>query len=410
MNNSLVGAAPVTSAERIGVLDALRGFALLGVLLANLTEFAVAPWMATDAQIAALSSAPADTRTHFILSWLVYGKANTLFATLFGIGFWVQMERLQKRDVAFETIYLRRLFILLAIGLVHMSFVWIWDILHVYALAGFLLFFMRGLSQRAFIIIGISLAVFGSPVLTHLIQISGFFADASTGFDDAAILSRQAASAAGNYTAIFAGFMRINWYEWVAGGMLYTWVLYALGRFLIGAYIARRGWVQRAAELLPQYAKVMAVALPLGLAGQYINAAVSMDQMQPLFGSAELVDLVDYVSRPLTALGYACLIVLFFHSGLRPVAAIFAPVGRMALTNYIAQSFFIAFLLFGVGPGLALSGREGTFAFTIYALIFFAAQTVFSHFWLKVYAFGPLEYLWRWATYGDKPRLRRQLA
>ncbi|QUL38443.1 DUF418 domain-containing protein [Erythrobacter sp. JK5] len=410
MTSPSTGLAPVTSGERLGVLDALRGFALLGVLLANLAEFAGPPWMATGPQLDSLTTAGRDGQTYFLLDWFVFGKANTLFATLFGIGFWVQLERLESRGAAFERIYLRRLFVLLLIGLVHVAFIWEFDILHVYALAGFLLFFMRKVRDRVLISLGVALAVFGRPVFDYLGDLSGIFFDPEPLYADAIILGRQEASEAGRYGDLVQQFWTMTLYEWVAGGLLLGWIIYALGRFLIGAYIARRGWVQRAGELLPQYARVMAVALPLGLLGQYLSASVAADRMGPLLGSELFTDVVDYASIPLTSLGYACLIVLLFHSALRPMATVFGPVGRMALTNYVMQSFLIAFLLFGIGPGLALAGKEGTLALTIYAVIFFLGQIVFSHLWLKMFAFGPLEYLWRWATYGKRPGFRRQPA
>ena len=88
--------------------------------------------------------------------------------------------------------------------------------------------------------------------------------------------------------------------------------------------------------------------------------------------------------------------------------AIFAPVGRMALTNYLAQGFIYAFVLFGVGPGLGLAGRIGSVrsAFAI-CIAFFAFQIGFSHWWLARYRFGPMEWLWRTLTYGERPAMRR---
>ena len=84
-----------------------------------------------------------------MLRWLVADKANTIFAFLFGLGFYLQMQRLQLRGVDFERLYKRRLTVLLFIGFLHLFFVWTWDILHLYALAGFILLPLRRLSNRA---------------------------------------------------------------------------------------------------------------------------------------------------------------------------------------------------------------------------------------------------------------------
>jgi uncharacterized protein len=100
-------------------------------------------------------------------------------------------------------------------------------------------------------------------------------------------------------------------------------------------------------------------------------------------------------------------LVAWFHSPrgarwLRP----FAWTGRMALTNYLMQSFIIAFVLSGVGPGLALAGRVGASALLGIALAVYSVQILFSRWWLAHFAFGPAEWLWRALTYGYFPAMR----
>jgi len=82
----------------------------------------------------------------------------------------------------------------------------------------------------------------------------------------------------------------------------------------------------------------------------------------------------------------------------------------MALTNYLAQGFIYAFILFGVGPGLGLAGKIGSFAVVVVSSVFFAGQIAFSHWWLARYRFGPMEWLWRTLTYGERPIMRRSEA
>ena len=84
----------------------------------------------------------------------------------------------------------------------------------------------------------------------------------------------------------------------------------------------------------------------------------------------------------------------------------FAASGRMALTNYLTQSFVIAFVLFGVGPGLALAGKIGTTALLGIVIVTYAAQVLFSRWWLGRFAYGPMEWVWRALTYGKMPRMR----
>src|SRR6188768_4291363 len=131
--------APVTPAERVEVMDVLRGVALFGVFLMNMAPFAGTPIMATEQQLLSLPTAGYDFALLDVLRWLVMDKANTIFAFLFGLGFYVQMQRLEARGADFERLYRRRLTVLLVIGFLNLFFLWTWDILHLYALAGFIL-------------------------------------------------------------------------------------------------------------------------------------------------------------------------------------------------------------------------------------------------------------------------------
>lgn len=139
----MTAAAPTANSDRYLVMDVLRGFALFGVMLVNIYELGGEDVLITAQQLAALPSAELDDVLAFGLNLLVYDKANTLFAFLFGLGFAVQMERLEAQGAAFQTIYLRRITILLMIGLLHVLFLFAWDILHVYAIAAIILFFCR---------------------------------------------------------------------------------------------------------------------------------------------------------------------------------------------------------------------------------------------------------------------------
>lgn len=110
---------------------------------------------------------------------------------------------------------------------------------------------------------------------------------------------------------------------------------------------------------------------------------------------------------PLIAAGYVATLILIFHSPAKPLALVFAPVGRMALTNYVTQSFVIGFLAYKAAGGPALAGNAGPALLIGIAFAIYAAQTVFSHFWLNRFAYGPLEWCWRTLTYGEAPKMRR---
>ena len=121
---------------------------------------------ATAEQLAMLSTAGLDQAVKRALELFVYGKANTPFAVLFGIGFWIQMERLPARGVAFGSVHLSRITILAVFGTIHMLGWLSWAILHLHGLLSFALYFSRSLSHRALLRISGALLVLGKPVLT----------------------------------------------------------------------------------------------------------------------------------------------------------------------------------------------------------------------------------------------------
>jgi len=401
--------SPTAKRDRYVVMDVLRGFALLGVMTINLYEFGGEDVLITAEQLAALPSAALDGRLEFWVKLFVYDKANTLFAFLFGLGFWIQMERLQERGAPFRSIYLRRAAILLVIGWIHLLCLFGWDILHIYGITAFILFFSRKLPDRALLWIGLALLLFARPFVTWVFDASGI----KGLFDDpvaaeAGVLARQAAAQSGDFFT-FIALMNKDYLTWFLTGGLLGWIFYALGRFYMGAWVARRGWIQNAAENLPMFRRWL---WPLLLAGLLLESVHLFTEDVPetaLFGQVELLRTVLHVTAtPLIAAGYVCAIVCLFHGrSLSWLVKPFAPVGQMALTNYLMQSVAIILILTSVGPGLGLAGNAAISTFLPLVVTFFTAQIVVSHFWMKFFAFGPAEWLWRMLTYGTAPGMRR---
>jgi uncharacterized protein len=388
-------------------MDVLRGVALFGVFLMNLVAFAAAPIMATEQQLLSLPSAPYDFALLQVLRWLVMDKANTIFAFLFGLGFYLQMQRLEARGADFGKLYLRRIAVLLALGCVHLFFVWTWDILHLYALGGFLLFALRNLPTRDLLGIGILLALIGRTAQKALAEFDpgGHWTALPGGYSDADILLRQQLSAAGDYAAIVKNFFGWAFFDYFVSGMIIGWLCYVLGRFLIGAWVGRKGWMERAKDFLPGWRRVRGPAL---LAGLLLEGLAVMLAFSPWFSDLAhhefIADCIHLVAVLILATGYVAALVVGFESGrMRRLLSPFAWVGRMALTNYLTQSLVIGFVLFGVGPGLNLAGKIGTCALAGIVILAFALQVIVSRWWLMRHRFGPAEWLWRWLTYGTVP-------
>ena len=398
-------AAPVSGRERIGEVDVLRGIALLGVLLMNFVAFASDGVMATKAQLEALPTATVDWWSYEAIRMFVGDKANTVFATLFGLGFYIQLTRSEGKP-GFEARYARRLFWLLVFGWLNALFLWIWDILNLYALAGFGLLLMRRWSTKALLIFGIPAALYSDKLQGALIKAWSLPIPSAERFEaTSAVLERQAISQSGDYAGLVGHFAGWTWAEWIVGGLMVAWVVYALGRFALGAAIGRSGLFENVSRHLPLLRRIAMIAIPLGL-------AMALAIRVAAHGDNEQVKTIAGILRSPTALilaaGYcAGIIVALQREWGQRLFGPFGAVGRMALTNYLAQGFLYAFIMVGVGPGLALAGKIGTFAVIGISLAFFAFQIAFSHWWLARYRFGPMEGLWRWLTYGSRPQFRR---
>lgn len=395
------GMAPVTSGERIGELDVLRGFALLGVLVANLFWFSAAYFSAPVERMEAIFDDPSNIPILFAVDWLVSDKANTTFATLFGMGFWVQMTRIEERGGAFAAVYLRRLFILMAFGLINILLIWPWDILFIYSLAGLLLFLLRKLPFKVMLALGLVL-VFARPVFGFFAEMGGFEAFNDMVFSKDAAAARNAVFVSGTYPQWVGEAWQLFWLGGMRSLEIPIWVIYALGRFMIGASIVRSGWLDNIPARLPQFRKAFSGFFLVGLVVEGVFAA----QLIP----NELAgNFVHAASSYALALGYGTGLILLFNSNaLRGMAAPFAPVGRMALTNYMVQGVFIGFVLYGYHGGMALAGTIEPQTALMAAVLFYIAQVVFSHLWLARYRFGPLEWLWRGLTYGKFAPIRRE--
>ena len=145
MNENVLLVNPTEKSNRIEIIDMLRGFALFGVLVANLYLINI-PRRNTLTYLNDLNGI--NQTVSFLVQFFITGKFFGLFSFLFGLGFTLQIDRLKERSTAYKGIYLRRLMILLAIGTLHSIFIWDGDILRLYAIVGFLLFLFRNSSSK----------------------------------------------------------------------------------------------------------------------------------------------------------------------------------------------------------------------------------------------------------------------
>ena len=390
--------SPVTCDERLGVVDALRGFALFGILLANILYWS--GWgMVTDAQRLAWGGAVGDLWQYRLHHLWVDGKFYTIFSFLFGAGFALQLERLLRRGQDGLRIYRRRVLILLGIGIVHNFLIWDGDILLLYAALGLLLPLFHRWRSRALLWTGMAL-IFVVPFAgISLFDALGWKPQNFFYSHSDAIARALGASPAPDQ--ILAWMQREDWrgwFAWIASGpsfsfglRLETWrIPKVLGIMLIGMS-AGRGLAD--GSLLANRAllkRVLVLGLLIGLPASVVFAA------RPGQGQADWPSLIG--TMPL-GMAYAAAFALAWPWASRWLGVFAAP-GRMALTNYLTHSVLGVSLFYGIGLGWV--GRLPIWGFYGYAVLLFTAQVLFSRWWLARHEQGPMEALWRRWTYGAR--------
>jgi uncharacterized protein len=408
--------APVSQAERVQIVDSLRGFALFGILLVNMAIF-YAPFQ----QILFPVDPTAvwhDRAATWLIHFLAEGKFYTLFSLLFGLGLTLLMDRVQARGGRFVPLYLRRLFVLLLIGVVHAFLIWPGDILIVYALLGALLIFFRKAKPRTLLIWAVILMaipllfIFGSLALIELgravpegaAQIDAALAEVEAGY--LADIERAArVYPSGSFSEITA--QRV--YDYTSLGLVSFFALgfNVLGLFLIGIYLGKRQIFQNLETNRPLLRKLLLWGLLIGLPANAIYATLIMDTVRfAPSGVAIFATLAHGVGAPLLTLGYVATWSLLSTTPVWSARLnLLAPVGQMALTNYLMQSIVCTLIFYGYGLGFF--GQIGAAAGILLTIVIFLLQIPLSHWWMKRFRYGPAEWLWRSLTYLKPQPMRR---
>jgi uncharacterized protein len=399
--------APIASADRIETLDVLRGFALLGILLMNIEGFAGSLVGALSGVDPALTGA--DRFVDAAIYVLVQGKFYTLFSLLFGMGFAVMSQRAQRAARPFAGMYWRRGLVLLGIGLVHALLIWAGDILVTYALVSFLLLAFRPTPQKwlPWLAAGIYLlpvAFMGAMgALGTLMQLEPTAA-AEWNKSMGEIAAQMSALREGERSAYGSGtFLQATAQRFEDTGFMLSNLpvmgFSVLGMFLLGSWFVQSAAIARPGQHSRLFAGLRWLALPVGLAAMLGSYALepTMDFVTFTIASATAFAL-NAIGSALMCLGYAAWIVRGLQSPhWQRLLRWLAPAGRMALSNYLLQSLVCTWVFYGYGLGYF---EQLPRAWQVpFAVLLFAAQVSLSHAWLRRYRFGPMEWLWRSATY-----------
>jgi uncharacterized protein len=408
-------AAPVIFTERSMILDILRGFAILGIFLNN-SEIFSGYGFTNETYHKEFSTFTIDNVFAALQTIFVEGKFYSLFSLLFGIGFSIILIRNEQKGINPLKVFYRRLFILLLFGLGHLLLLWDGDILVLYALIGFILPLFRKCSDKTLLIWAICLIL--SPIFIDIIRLllhwsPGDFLNKMAQQRDAKNGIPPDDSFAFYLYKDGSGYSEIR--KWLDGGLFYRYeyildsnrIMKVLGIFLIGFYVGRKMIYARLEEYKPLLKKIRNWGFLIGLPISVVMCYFEADKKNVPTSWMGMPDTVTYaLSVVPLSFAYASTIALLWlrkKEGSR--LNILAPVGRMALTNYLSQTIFAILIFYNIGFGVGT--KTGYTYVVLIVLAVYAFQVLYSNIWFRYFQYGPMEWIWRQLTYGKRLKFRR---
>jgi uncharacterized protein len=386
--------------QRIGYVDGLRGLALVGILLVNIQYFASTfhgTGIADPSYGDGISGA-----TTAIVDALFETKFYLLFSFLFGYSFTLWLAGAERRGEPVTSQFTRRLLCLIGLGTLHAVLLFPGDILATYGLVGFALLRIRHWPAKKALRVGVAVLVVTASVYALLGLASLAAGDEASG---AASITRTSESARESYQGSPAQVITQNVSDLsdAYALLLFFQAPSALAMFCLG-YAAGRTDVLRHPERYMQLWRKGAIGgTAIGLLGGALYAWGSLEPAMHAPARELLTVAADVILAPCLALGYLSITLLIFMSkrGSSVVKAL-APAGRLALTNYLAQSMLMALIFTGYGLGLV--GDVSPPATVGIAIGIFGLEVLWSRLYLRSGPrYGPAEAILRGATRWCRP-------
>jgi len=384
---------PIEQKDRAIIVDVIRGFALIGVLIANFTSYVD---QQTPEPILNSISSSFDRFLMTFNSVFLEWKFMTLFSILFGYGFGLILESLEKKNINPNFFFVKRMFWLFVLGVIHSMFWW-GDVLNLYAMSGILLLLFRNKFNKTIL----SCAVLFMLVIP--VFISYLLRNQPETFTDADIQGLYNQYKQGTLFEIFK--FNINFYYRmfiVSGSNLHD-IIETLGKFLFGYFLLRIKFFHLVETKKATFIKVALYAAPLMVSyfifrWLLINGTIHANQyiLSPLLSLGVLSTTTFYVSVLVTA---------YISFGMNKFFTALQALGRMTLTNYLMVSTFLIILLYGFGFNKL--GELPIHTIWLYAFVWLFVEIIFSTYWLKQFRYGPTEWIWRQLTYWKRLQLRK---
>lgn len=377
--------------ERIGAIDCIRGFALLGIFMVNL------PIMLGIFTPLEKEEVTINQWTEIFLELFISNKFFVLFSFLFGLSFFIFMSRAEAKGYG-KKLFARRLLFLLLFGIIHRLFFWTGDVLLLYAVTGYFLLFFYDRKPKTILVWGVSL-ISAFIILVH--GLAGFMI-----LNDPSLLHGSFPKESQIEAYHTLGY--VDWLIWHYNAEVINEtprhlliIPLLLGIFLLGLYTGKIGVFQHIEQFIKPLKKIQAAS---GLAsipfiGLMYYCQVAEDPIALIKAFESLY--LQAGGILLSAFYMTTLMLLLRVSLAQKILSPLRLYGQMALTNYLSQTL-IGFVIFFI---MRLYGSIALYESVLICIGVFIVQIIFSNLWLKKFRLGPFEWLWRTLTYGKHQKL-----
>ncbi len=429
-------ACPVSAKERLASVDTLRGVAVLGILAMNIYAYGF-PHMAYSNPTVIGGFSGLD-RLAWWTSFLFFSfKVMPIFGMLFGAGLVLMYERFTPKGISFKRFWYRRVLWLMLIGAVHGYLLWVGDILFLYSICGLFLYLFRKKSVKRLFI---SAAIF--YVIVFLPGLAGGYYFGMV--RDTILPEIERKIGAGEELSAEEKAHRERWeetkkhydpsqeeleeniaiyrngYEGIVRHRAPLYFMSTTAMLIIGSFWPTMGLMLAGMALMKLgvfsasrskrfYLILTVIGYGAGLPLAYLSARGMIAHDFSFIEKFRIDSPLNLLGGPLVALGHIGLVMLACRTGiLAGLRKRFAAAGRMALSNYIAQTVICTLIFYGYGLGLYASiGKAGLMLFV---LGIWTIELIVSPLWLGRFRFGPIEWLWRTLTYGSRQPMRKQVS
>lgn len=423
--------SPLNKSDRIESLDIMRGIVLFGILIMNINGMGLGDLAYSNPEVAG-GATGLDLYTWITANMFFEGTMRALFSLLFGVGMFILLDRLEKKGAGIEAanIYFRRLMWLLLFGLIHAYILlWVGEILFSYSVMGMLVFSFRKLSPKALIITAFCLFVIGAALnYTDYLgevkfQQEKTEADAALAKGDELTRDQQATldkweerewekspeAIAEVNENMRKGYFGVLMYLAPISEHFHSYYVYRvdawdiLSMMLLGIALFKLN-ILFAGKPYKFYIMMVVVGYVIGLTANYFETKLLLDSHFSRLAMAKTNITYDLGRVPM-AMGHIGMIMIFCKLPfLKWLKNGLSAVGKMALTNYVSHSIVALFVFTGAGLGLFGTFMRHELMYIVFGIWLF--QLIASPIWLKYFQFGPLEWLWRYLTYQQKPPFR----